>query len=101
MECTVPVEVHLATEHADIGSQERTVSAALAEVGVALWRELASRLEASLPVPDACPGCGAPVKADGRAPRRGAGRSRVVHRGTCVHLRGGRHSMACAGGAGG
>ena len=38
MECTVPVEVHLATEHADIGSLERTVSAALAEVGVALWR---------------------------------------------------------------
>ena len=54
MECTVPVEVHLATEHADIGSLERTVGAALAEVGVALWRELAARLEASLPVPVAC-----------------------------------------------
>lgn len=70
MECTVPVQVHLATEHADIGSLERTVSAALAEVGVALWRELAARLEASLQVAVACPGCGAPVKANGRAPRR-------------------------------
>jgi hypothetical protein len=70
MECTVPVQVHLATDHADIGSLERTVSAALAEVGVALWRELARRLEASLPVPVACEGCGAPVKANGRAPRR-------------------------------
>jgi len=29
MECTVPVEVHLATEHADVGSLERTISAAL------------------------------------------------------------------------
>jgi len=70
MECTVPVEVHLATEHADIGSLERTVAAALAEVGVALWRELAVRLEASLPVPVACAACSAPVKANGRAPRR-------------------------------
>jgi hypothetical protein len=69
MECTVPVEVHLATDHADIGSLERTVSAALAEVGVALWRELAVRLEASLPVPVECTACSAPVKANGRAPR--------------------------------
>jgi hypothetical protein len=64
------VQVHLAADHADIGSLERTVSAALAEVGVALWRELAQRLEASLPVPVACGACGAPVKANGRAPRR-------------------------------
>ncbi len=70
MECTVPVEVQLTTEHADIGSLERTVSAALAEVGVALWRELAGRLEASLPVPIACGTCNGPVKANGRAPRR-------------------------------
>ena len=46
MECTVPVEVHLATEHADVGSLERTVSAALAEVGSRLWRELVAQLEA-------------------------------------------------------
>jgi hypothetical protein len=70
MECTVPVEVHLATEHADIGSLERTVSAALAEIGRRLWRELAGKLEADLPVPVACGTCGAPVKANGRAPRR-------------------------------
>ncbi len=46
MECTVPVEVRLVTEHADVGSLERTVSAALAEVGVRLWHELVDRLEA-------------------------------------------------------
>jgi hypothetical protein len=38
MECTVPVEVRLATEHADVGSLERTISGALAEVGIMLWR---------------------------------------------------------------
>ncbi|NJD28477.1 MAG: hypothetical protein FIA92_09280 [Chloroflexi bacterium] len=70
VECTVPVEVHLATEHADVGSLERTVSTALAEIGVRLWRELVARLEAALPVPVACPACGGPVKANGRAPRR-------------------------------
>ena len=70
MECTVPVEVTLATEHADVGSLERTVSTALAEVGVRLWHELVGRLEAALPVPLACAACGGPVKANGRAPRR-------------------------------
>ena len=60
MECTVPVEVHLATEHADVGSLERTVTAALAEVGVRLWRELVEHLEAALPAPAACaPSCAA------------------------------------------
>ena len=70
MECTVPIEVHLATEHADVGSLERTVSTALAEIGIRLWRELVARLEADLPVPVACPACGGRVKANGRAPRR-------------------------------
>ena len=70
MECTVPVQVHLATEHADVGSLERTVSAALAQVGTALWRALVTQLEASLPAPVACEGCGGVVKANGRAPRR-------------------------------
>jgi hypothetical protein len=32
MECTVPVEVHLATEHADVGSPERAIGSALTEV---------------------------------------------------------------------
>lgn len=70
MECTFPVEVHLATEHADVGSLERTVSAALAEIGIRLWRELVARLEADLPVPVACPACGGRLKANGWAPRR-------------------------------
>lgn len=70
MECTVPVEVHLAMEHADVGSLERTISAALAEVGVRLWRELVTRLEAALPTPAACAACGGAMKANGRAPRR-------------------------------
>jgi hypothetical protein len=70
VECTVGLEVHLATEHADVGSLERTVSAALAEVGVRLWHELVGRLEAALPVPAACPACGGRLKANGRAPRR-------------------------------
>lgn len=70
MECTVPVEVHLATDHADVGSLERTISAALVEVGVRLWHELVTRLEASLPVPLTCAGCGGRLKANGRAPRR-------------------------------
>lgn len=48
MECTAPVEVDLATEHADVGSLERAVSGALAEVGARLWRELIARLEVSL-----------------------------------------------------
>jgi len=70
MECTVPVEVHLATEHADVGSLERTISAALVEVGVKLWRELVGQLELALPIPERCAGCGGRLKANGRAPRR-------------------------------
>ena len=68
MECTVPVEVHLATEHADVGSLERTISAALVEVGVKLWRELVGQLELALPIPERCAGCGGRLKANGRAP---------------------------------
>lgn len=70
MKCTVPVQVQLATDHADIGSLERTVSAALVEVGAALWQALVAQLEATLPAPTACAACGGPVKANGRAPRR-------------------------------
>lgn len=70
MECTVPVEVELATDHADVGSLERTISAALVEVGAQLWRELIARIEAALPVPVGCPACGGPMKANGRASRR-------------------------------
>lgn len=70
MECTVGLEVCLATDHADVGSLERTVSAALAEVGVRLWSELVARLEAVLPAQVACPACGGRLKANGRAPRR-------------------------------
>ncbi len=70
MECTVGLEVRLATEHADVASLERTVSAALAEVGVRLWSELVARLEAALTAPAGCPACGDRMKANGRAPRR-------------------------------
>jgi hypothetical protein len=70
VECTVGLEVRLATEHADVASLERTVSAALAEVGVRLWSELVVRLEAALPMPAGCPACGDRMKANGRAPRR-------------------------------
>jgi hypothetical protein len=70
MECTVRVEVDLATEHADVGSLERTISAALVEVGARLWAELVERLEAALPRPASCPACGGRLKANGRARRR-------------------------------
>jgi hypothetical protein len=70
VECTVGLEVRLATGHADVGSLERTVSAALADVGLQLWRELVSRLEAALLVPSACAACGGRLKANGRASRR-------------------------------
>jgi len=70
MECTVPLTVRLATEHADVCSLERTVSAALAEVGTKLWAELVARLETALPEPVECADCGAPMKANGRAGRR-------------------------------
>jgi hypothetical protein len=70
MECTVPVEVHLAIEHADVGSLERAVTGALAEVGQALWAELLERLERALARPATCPACGGRLVANGRAPRR-------------------------------
>jgi hypothetical protein len=70
MECTVPVEVRLATDHTDVGSLERVIGAALAEVGQALWAELVSRLEAAHPAPPACANCGGRPKANGRAGRR-------------------------------
>jgi hypothetical protein len=69
MEHTVPLTVTLRTEHADLGSLERAVDAALAEAGQALWAELVQLLEATLPVPTECP-CGGRFKANGRAPRR-------------------------------
>ncbi len=70
MECTVPVEVRLATDHADVGSLERTISEALVEVGVRLWGEVVDRLEQALPVPAGCTACGGTMKANGRARRR-------------------------------
>jgi len=69
MECTVPLSVRLGTEHADVGSLERAVVGALADVGRALWVELVGRLEASLPLPARCARCGGLMKANGRAPR--------------------------------
>jgi hypothetical protein len=69
MEHTVPLTVTLRTEHADLGSLERAVDAALAEAGQALWAELVQLLDATLPVPTECP-CGGRFKANGRAPRR-------------------------------
>lgn len=70
MECTVPVEVHLAIEHADVGSLERAVTDALARVAQALWAELLGRLDEALARPAACPACGGRLVANGRAPRR-------------------------------
>jgi hypothetical protein len=69
VEYTVPLTVTLQTEHADLGSLERAVDTALAEVGQALWAELLRVLEAALPVPTGCP-CGGTLKANGRAGRR-------------------------------
>jgi len=70
MECRVPVEVQLSSEHADVGSLERAVSGALAEVGLKLWAVLVAQLEAALPVPTVCATCGGRLKANGRAARR-------------------------------
>jgi hypothetical protein len=70
MECTVPVEVRLATEHADVGSLERAVADALGRVGQALWAEILGRLEDALARPERCPACGGRLVANGRAPRR-------------------------------
>ena len=69
MEHTVPLTVTLRAEHADLGSLERAIDAALAEAGQALWAELLRVLETGLPVPTDCP-CGGTLKANGRAARR-------------------------------
>ncbi len=69
MESSVSLTVTLQAEHADLGSLERAVAAALTQVGQALWRHLLDLVEAAVPIPERC-GCGAPVKANGRAPRR-------------------------------
>ncbi|HUR03603.1 MAG TPA: UPF0236 family protein [Nonomuraea sp.] len=66
----MPIEVHLVSDQADVGSLERTIGAALGEIGVRLWHELVARLEAALPTPVTCAGCGGRLKANGRAPRR-------------------------------
>ncbi len=47
MDCPVPIEVRLTTEHADVGSLERAIAAALADVGRALRKALVARLEHS------------------------------------------------------
>jgi hypothetical protein len=70
MESKVTVEVQLTTEHADVGSLERTVSGALGEIGQRLWAALVEQLETALQVPTACRACGGRVKANGRARRR-------------------------------
>lgn len=69
MEHTVPLTVTLRAEHADLGSLERAIDAALAEAGQALWAELLRILEAALPMPAGCP-CGGRFKANGLAARR-------------------------------
>ena len=70
MESTVPLTVRMMTDHADVGSLERSVTEALAEVGRALWAELIGRLEAAIPRPADCPTCHGRLVANGRAPRR-------------------------------
>jgi hypothetical protein len=69
VEHTVPLTVTLRAEHADLGSLERAIDAALAEAGQALWAELLRILEAALPMPAGCP-CGGRFKANGLAARR-------------------------------
>ena len=64
MEHTVPLTVTLRTDHADVGSLERAVEAALAEAGQALWAELVQLLGPTLPAPTTCP-CGGRFKANG------------------------------------
>jgi hypothetical protein len=69
VESSVSLTVTLQAEHADLGSLERAVAAALTQVGQVLPHHLLDRLEAAVPIPERC-GCGACVKANGRAPRR-------------------------------
>lgn len=70
MESTVPLSVTLQLEHADLASLERAVAGALAGVARRLWEHLVGLLEAALPVPAHCAGCGGRLKANGRAARR-------------------------------
>lgn len=70
MDSTVPVTVTLRAEHADVGSLERAVSDALAEVGRTLWAHLIGQLERSLARPAGRGRCGGQVKANGHAARR-------------------------------
>lgn len=66
----VSLTLRLEPEGADIGSLERAIGVALAEVGRQLWGEAIGALEALLPRPHGHVGCGGILKANGRAPRR-------------------------------
>ena len=68
----VPVSVNVEVRPigADIGSLERAISGALAEVARQLWAEVIAALERSLVVPRGHVGCGGILRANGRAPRR-------------------------------
>jgi len=66
----VSVDVEVRPVGADIGSLERAISGALAEVARQLWAEVIAALERSLVVPRGHVGCGGILRANGRAPRR-------------------------------
>lgn len=66
----VSVNVEVRPVGADIGSLERAISGALAEVARQLWAEVIVSLERSLVVPRGHVGCGGILRANGRAPRR-------------------------------
>src|SRR3990172_5172657 len=66
----VSVNVEVRPVGADIGSLERAISGALAEVARQLWAEVIAALERSLVVPRGHVGCGGILRANGRAPRR-------------------------------
>jgi hypothetical protein len=68
----VPVSLTLDVhpEGADIGSLERAISAALAEVGRQLWAEVIRTLERLVVAPHGHAACGGLLRANGRAPRR-------------------------------
>lgn len=70
MERTVSLAVRLATNHADVGSLERTIGSALAQVGQVRCTELVRRLEDALPTPEGCAARGGRTEANGRAARR-------------------------------
>ena len=66
----VSVDVEVRPVGADIGSLERAISGALAEVARQLWAEVIAALERSLVVPRGHVGCGGILRANGRARRR-------------------------------